>query len=502
VTRCHDLDEPGPLASALLPRVAQLAMAGGNDAEQGSGGKLNLRAVIGLTEAARQPALVAHLAEVARLKERVADAIRAEIAGALPVSDLDALASGLAAEGPAVEVGALLSHLGTPRAGATPGSGPASGAAPMEAAASARLRRLVLLARGLGELHERAAGERTGLPRARVGVVLDPALAAQWGVRFPHNPFQAPVVVAGAGALVPMAHGLLRGQIHETADGLALVHRAQLELDKPADAAKAGPPRARPWAELSAADRALCAPVLVVGTDALLDEPGLAELLDAGLPVKLLVLSELDLRVKGRELDLLARARRGAWAAQTSLGAPAHFARSVMIALAHDGPAILRAHAPSPTHHGFPTRDALARARGAVASRAWPLLRYDPAADGVFGTRVDLSGNPAKAVEAPSAWAAGEGRFSGADLAAADVERAATWALLQELSGALTPFTERVRAEVVAELGATHQAELARVRAEAEARVAAIEAETLARAARLVEDRLMRLAGYEAEEPA
>ena len=64
-------------------------------------------------------------------------------------------------------------------------------------------------------------------------------------------------------------------------------------------------------------------------------------------------------------------------------------------ALAHDGPALLHVYAPSPTRHGFPASATVDQARNAVASRALPLFRYDPRAEGVFGSRISLDGNPA-----------------------------------------------------------------------------------------------------------
>ena len=492
IGRVEALPEPGPLAARLLAKTCLLAVAGGNDTERGSGGKLALRATLGLTEASRQPALVQHLSDVRALQTRVSAAIRADLADALPADDLNALASGLAGEGAGVNLHQLVTRVDQAH-GAT---------SQLDTAQAARLRRLVLLARGLGELHDHIAGEGAGLPRARVGLVLDASLAEAWGLQFPHNPFQVPTVVAGAGERVPLARGLLAGQLQAIADGLAIVERAKLELDRPKEAAHASAPVARAWADLSDDERALCAPVLVAGTDRLLDEGGLGELIDAGLPVKVLLLSDLDLTAHGRELDLLARGRRGAFVAQTSLGQPAHFTRSVLAALAFNGPAVVRVHAPSPARHGFADDASMDRARGAVSSRAWPLLRFDPRSPGVFGTRLELAGNPAVASGKPSVWATGERRYAGVNLAGADAERASSWALLEELAGAVTPFADRVREQVVAELAVAHKAELAAVRAEGVAAVAAVQAEARDASLRRLEQGLMALAGFGGEETA
>ncbi|MFT7522000.1 MAG: pyruvate/2-oxoacid:ferredoxin oxidoreductase alpha subunit/ferredoxin, partial [Kiritimatiellia bacterium] len=220
LARIRELPEPGPLASVMLARSSLLGLHGGNHAERGSGGKLALRAVLGMVEAARQPAMVAYLARIRDLSARVAKTIRDELVQALPTSDLDALATGLAAEGPAVDLHRLVQRIDDAHGKSST----------LDTLHSARLRRLTLLARGLSELGDRIEGTVTGLPRARVGAVLHPALAAAWGVRYPYNPFQVPVVVAATDDLVPLANGLLQGQLGEFVGDLALLLRANEEL--------------------------------------------------------------------------------------------------------------------------------------------------------------------------------------------------------------------------------------------------------------------------------
>ena len=64
------------------------------------------------------------------------------------------------------------------------------------------------------------------------------------------------------------------------------------------------------------------------------------------------------------------------------------------------------------------------QARLAVASRTMPLFRYDPADEGVFGTRLNLDGNPQHQQIlisesdsgqrlTPAHWALTEKRFAG-----------------------------------------------------------------------------------------
>ena len=160
----------------------------------------------------------------------------------------------------------------------------------------------------------------------------------------------------------------------------------------------------------------------------------------------------------------------------------------------------------------------LERARLAVESRAHLLLRYDPSADGLFGLRASLAGNPAPDENWGEAnfaeWAAGETRFadqlepagegggglplddwlelseqakSGArpvseidgrryfvkePLARACAERLAIWQTLQELTGERSPFTERIRGALTQERDTGEKARHDALEAEHVARLA------------------------------
>ena len=81
-------------------------------------------------------------------------------------------------------------------------------------------------------------------------------------------------------------------------------------------------------------------------------------------------------------------------------------------ALSHDGPALVQVYAPSPSRDGFAPDDTVEQARLAVAARVLPLFRYDPAAEGVFGLRISLDGNPGDDELTVAEWLAGQGRFA------------------------------------------------------------------------------------------
>ena len=526
VARAWDDPEVGPVAATLLSRHALFTVASGDGAQPGSGEKVALRAVLGVMESRLQKAVADHLSDIDELADRLVAECRRVIGETLPVDDLEAVEAGGAGHaGPDLTLEAVVRRIDEAH-------GEHARLLPADAG---RLRRMAALAR---ELRDRAAAMREGFGRARMGLVLSPDIARRWAGRFPHAPFLAPAVVAATDRVAGFARGLAEGQVAQAGEVLARVRRARLELERPDEARRAGPVEPAPWSALDEGERQVVPPVVIVGDDGLLRDSGIAALVDAGLPVKVIVLSPLDLTRSGDELELLALGRRGARVAQSSIALPRHLAESVVAAVAWPGPAVLRLHAPLPDTHGFSRDRTPRRALRAVETRAWPVFRFDPRADGVFGSRLSLDGNPE--VEAglvaeagtPLDWMLGEDRYlrrlapldpdvsslpasrlfdedpAGrpvrvdlpegaraipADLAAGLRDRAATWRTLQELAGVVTPFTERVRERLAAEMAAAHQAELDALRAEYEERIAALQASFEEQAVQRVRDGLVRL---------
>jgi pyruvate-ferredoxin/flavodoxin oxidoreductase len=549
----------GPLAAVLLGRAAASAMAGGDGAEPGSGARLALRLAVAALEARQGPLLAAFANEVETTREKIAGLIREILSDSLPADDLDALAHRLES---VASRQADLSHFLGESAGAI-GS----------AVDAVRLRRLVDLARDLGGLAWRLAEGTHGLGRARLGLVLSPSSPVGWAGAFPENPFAQPVTLDWTGDGAQLAAGLLEGQLRQATKGFALMRKARLELERPADAARLSSDLdGLTWRDLDDAERALCPSLLLTGDSGMLGGRGLAQLvrlLGGDLPLRILLLADLDLGLGTRsdldlplaptedasiELALLAVSQRGAYIAQTCIAAPDHLAVSLDGALGHPGPALLHVHAPSPARHGFAPDRTLDRASGAVAARVLPLFRYDPKADGVFGSRMDLSGNPEPlepwdvfpdgAGFTPAQWALGERRFAdlfsplGEDAATpvplADyldlpdsergkrtpyveqaanggearrlrvderlirvcLERQQAWRTLQELAGLVTPFTARVQKEAEEKVAAEHRAELKALEADYERRLRELRAQYREELRQDVRERLMVLAGY------
>jgi pyruvate-ferredoxin/flavodoxin oxidoreductase len=564
IERARQHPDVGPLAALLLSRHCLLAMAGGEGAEAGSGAKLALRQVLAVAEFHLQPRLQKHLKEIDGLRERLAARIREVLAEALPTHDLDALAEGLDLLGRAdVNLATLSAKVDTAVTGGR--------------IDAARLARLVEVARGLANLHWRLVQGPEGLGQARVGLTIAPGAVAAWAGAFPFNPFQGPVVIDAGGDTSQLARGLLEGQLRQVLAGFRLLRWARLELDHPQEAVRAAAALAAlRVADLNDEERAVCPPMLVVGDGQALGGRGLAQLvglLDSSLPVKVIVLSEIGGGADGGlsvdslgsfpagqrfDLALLALLARRAYVVQTSIADGDHFARGVLAALAFDGPALVCIHAPSPERHGFAQEHLFEQARLAVRSRAFPQLTFDPAAGGVFGVCLDLSGNPDLTSVwstdddgrplTPVDWAVTEARFApnlrplaaddpaptplaelldldpaaragktayvsvgtgekeqrlrvGKALVADAVERRRLWRTLQELAGVVTPFTRKVREAAERDVAAAHDAQITRLKQEHEARIAQLRSEFEQEATRRVAGGLQVLAGYGAGHP-
>jgi pyruvate-ferredoxin/flavodoxin oxidoreductase len=438
IERARTHRDIGPLAAALATAEGRRVMVGGHGAEAGSGEAVALRQALGAAAAALRPDHDRLLAELGDLEGKLAAAIHDGLAGSLPGADLEALSRGLdGVDRPDVDLASLAGRIET--------------AFDSGRVDVLRLRRLVAAARALADLRWRLERGEGGQGRAPFAVALGAGSAAAWAGAFPDNPFAVPVTVDAAGDPAGLARGLLAGQIAGALDGIRALRRARLELDTPAEAERAAEELAGlGWEDLTAEERRFCPPLFLVLDEAELTGAalgGLLELLASALPVRVLTLA--DGRAPRLDLGLAAGAvSPAASVAQTSIAHPTHLAGAVAVALAAEGPALVRIYAPTPTRGGFSADQTLARAREAVDSGAWTL-------------------SAAPASEAPA----------------------------EELA-------EQPDSAVLAAAVAAHQAEQTALRAGYEARLAALAGEIRRDTAQRVRARLLALATRPAAPPA
>ena len=539
IARAAEHPRVGPLSAILMSRHCLLTVAGGDGAEPGSGERLATRQVAAVIEYQMQRRLLDQARAQEELGGRLRDAIRTAISQSVPLDDLGRLDQAFASSAHGGEdLGELLGRLEElgERAGID----------------SYRVQGLVRVARRIEQSTWRITRGEQGAGRARYGLVVAGRSAADWAARFPRNPFGVPLTVDLAGNGADLAIGLMEGLLAERVTEVRLLRRAELLLEAPSDLpAKERELETLTWKDLAAEELALCPPVLVLGgPDGLSGEElgGLSRLLASGLPLKIVLLEDHALPVRGADPVLLALAHRRAFVLAASLAHPDHLFDGVTAALAHPGPALIQVHAPSPARHGFATDATVDRARAAVRCRVHPLLRYDPGAEAVFGGRIRLDGNPdlertwATGEDGtpftPAHWARDEARYAsafrepgegstapiekfsefssdvrgstiptvpgpnGGSLAVGEtfldavLERAGHWRTLQELAGVVTPFTDAVRESVTEELREAHAAEIAALQAECEGKLGEQERVRQADQTARLRDRLLQLSGY------
>ena len=429
----------GRMASILLSRYCQFAMSGGDPAEAGSGEKIAVKLALAATEFHQQPLGQNFAVTLADAGESLAKLIEETLSHTLAVEDLAAVSEKLrTTSSPRVDLRELAESVG------------ASGGD--HSVDTDYLLRLIDLSQRINAAHENLVSGAHGLGRARYGLTVAGGSAAAWAGAFPHNPFQAPVVIDMTGDAAQIAAGLVEGHLHETTELARLLRLARIELDQPDGIEwKRAALADLHWQDLGADELELCPPLILLGSDEMLAGQGLGQmiwLLNSGLPVKMLVLSELELGLRESwtndpraGLGLLALAQRKAYVAQTSIADPAHLGESMLEALAFEGPALLQVYAPSPSRHGFETRGTLELARLAAATRTLPLFRYHPLGEGVFGSRISLAGNPAP--EESAAPADEDGKvLTTADWAFLQRRFAVHFAPLADGAPAPTPFGE------------------------------------------------------------
>ena len=539
----------GQMPAILLSRYCQMALAGGDNAEAGSGEKAAIRLALAVTEFQRQPIMSRFIEEIASLRTQLTQTIQESLSRALPTDDLEQLSKGLNA----IQHNAPLSSL-TQQLEQVAEDGLID---------AVRLRRLVKISQALSDLHWRLSEGGHGLGRSRVSLAIAPGTLTQWAGSWPDNPFQVPVAVDMIGETAQLAAGLLEGQMRQAIKGITLIRQARLEVEKPDEAARES--KVLTWSDLSLDEQQLCPPLLLLGNDDVLSGKGLAgvtQLLSGSLPVKIMLLADLDMtlgtaNVAGTPMAvpteskidpaLLALSQRKAYIVQTSLAHSSHFLENVKAAFKFSGPALISIHAPSPERHGFAPDQTFKQAQQAITSRVFPLFRYDPDVQGVFGSRISLEGNAELEKSwntlTPADWAATEQRFAPyfselssdapsplpildylqldiktrqrktpfvtmgekltekrlqvkpALIAVCD-ERQQSWRTLQELAGLVTPFTADVKRKLQEDMVEAHQSELAALKQEYDVRLENQRAEMETEMATRVKGQLMELAGY------
>jgi len=366
-----------------------------------------------------------------------------------------------------------------------------------------------------------------------------------WGQKYPEHPFFYPVWAQGGQGKAEIILGLLEGHLRHFLDNIRLLRRAKLEADgkyKPHlhDTQIA----ALTWEDLNDSERAACPNIFLVGDHRSLNERSLSAwsvLLNSNMPVRIVVLDSTDTVTPHLHASALAKVAllsmtyRNAFVMQSSLTTPQHFHDGLVSGFKVSGPALFHLHVP----------DSAAADELLLQSRTFPAISFDASAKGVFGNLIDLSANPpaAESTLTFADWAFTQECFKhhfavlDDDISAAvplskwlgeeaenndavpyieqiladgetrkisvsaDVSKASIlirdqWRLLQEISGELTPFTEKVKKQLEEKSASEHQVELENLKEEYEQKLQELENDFQGRTKEIIRERLLALAGY------
>ena len=496
------------------------------------GEKNILHLISAVSESVTQPAVSTLAKEIKEMHAKLVLRIQSKMGEALPHDNFKTLAQTLAGDTKTrVHFDELL-HLINEK----------ENAAPVDITA---LRRMVDLEQSISAMHWALTVGPTGVGRARMGMSLLGSDSLVWGQKYPEHPFFYPVWAQGGQGKPEITLGLLEGHLRHFLDNIRLVRRAKLEVDgkyKPHlhDTQIA----ALTWEDLNDSERAACPNIFLVGDHRSLNERSLSAwsvLLNSSMPVRIVILDSTDtvsphLHASAlAKVALLSMTYRNAFVMQSSLTTPQHFHDGLVSGLKASGPALFHLHVP----------DTAAADEMLLQSRTFPAISFDASAKGVFGNLINLSANPPasesnlvfadwaftqecfkhhfavldddiSAAVPLSKWLGEEPENKDvvpyieqilADGAtkkisvSADVSKASIlirdqWRLLQEISGELTPFTEKVKKQLEENSSAEHQAELLNLKEEYEQKIQELENDFQGRTKEIIRERLLALAGY------
>ena len=548
-------------AALMLSRHNAFSLSGGDLAEQASGEKIAMRHLLSATEYHQQPLLHQFVSELQQLRDELKQEINTILSEALPTDNLAQLSDKLSdVKTRQVDLNSLLRET--------------SQVMDNSAIDAVKTNQLVKLVMQINELHWKLTEGTYGIGRSRYSLCITSSSIASWAGTFPHNPFHVPVNIDVSGESAQVAAGLVQGQINDLLSAVSLMRQARAVID-PRYAKNTERLENLDWQDLTDEEKQLCPPLLLVGGDDLLGTHGFSQvslLLNSSFPVKVVIFSELDSGLvfdglheyklnrrsdSRNNLAMMAMSQRNAYVAQTSIADNSHFQQSVHELLGSNSAGLLCIHTPSPSRHGFAPEHTLRQAELAVKSRMFPLFRYKPDEEGVFGTRLSLEGNedPLLAWQLdeedqpinPIHWAINEKRFQAhfsaltsnaafptelsqwltmnaseqekktpfislladgegenkvaisKEFSSMIVNQQNAWQTLQELAGIVTPFTEHVEQVVQERLSSEHQADLDALRSEYEAKIAQINENYQNETHTKIRNQLLGLAGYDAD---
>lgn len=512
VRRLVDDESYNPLAALLLSRHYAMAFAGGLR-DTGRGVVWHLATAI--AEAAAQSSVVKAVQNIDEQVRTLTEKVQTKLRDALPGNIDDLLSALVDQEQTRTPFDKVISRIAEQKRIGV-----------LETGWIERVGRLVSDLRKLSKLLIEGP---SGLGRSRFGAVVTSDDLC-------HQTLAATTIVYSGAASLDYVRGLCEGHVRQMIDNAKLLRRAEWECKgqyEPAlhDAVIAS----LRWSDLTDDEKSLVPPVLVMADASLFaknDTHRLADLLSAGYPIKIVVVDPAV--APSIQLPLAMFGMRNVYYLQSSPSDPRHLFRGLLEGLHRPGPACFRILAPAESRAmTYPEVFELA-----LASRAFPLVRYHPSAERSFlSAALDLNGNPPDNEKTFADWMVHQ-RPSGFEPlsethrnptalheymnldAGARVERTpviqcgsrsyvvpphaveasedarAAWNRLREIAGQLTPHPLQLKQALEAEWNRKQEDVIANLRSEYEERLHKQADEQTQLLRQRLRDRLVQLSGF------
>lgn len=361
-------------AYRLLDRRSYHATVGGDDGAPGDGLRATVRLVSSFIDAVVRPRLDAFAHRVDEMIRRLEQQTDEVVHQSLEIGDFEEFRKRLDELGDQPIDAARLAQIASGREADidTP-----------------RLRLLADTLHDLRRVHERLEARRSS--GATMAAVVSSASVSA-GASYPYNPFAFPWIRADSVDAVAMAEGMFNALVDQSMDDFRSVRKSELVLQRLYDPTEHdGPLKSLSWHDLTEEEWALCPPVCVLAEQA---EDVLPRIMMTDAPLNVFILERSIDSIHGATPAMWPLARPDLYVHHGSAGHVGPMLRGVARGLSWRGPALHRLYVCDPERDGVPADKAAQRMRLAVDSRAFPLLRYDPAVAGEWIERWTLDGNP------------------------------------------------------------------------------------------------------------
>jgi len=413
--RVDDVDEKiGALETMLLDKSIYQSMECGDGACTGCGEKTVLHLFTSSITALMQPRVKKHIEELSELIQGLEQKIRDQLAATVDVSDLGRMQDVMSAHAAGdLKLSDLARELDEGKAGT-----------PIDQDWLKSVTKLIGKLKDLKWRYESGPGTNG---RSNLGFINSTGCSSVYGSSWPYNPYPFPWANHLFQDAPSVAMGVFEGHMCKMAEGFKAVRMAKSALDGAGDLEKLEEElRYFDWKTFSDEEFLLCPPVCSVGGDGAMYDIGfqnLSRLLMTGRPIKVLVLDTQvysntggqactsgfigqvsDMAPYGKswkgkseirkEMSLIGAAHRTSFIFQGNTSNYTHLIEGFIDGLNARRPAVFNVYAVCQPEHGVPDDGSVERSRMALESRAYPLVRFDPAEGTDWEDCLSLEGNP------------------------------------------------------------------------------------------------------------